>query len=91
MLPVNFQLAGFNILVAMYVCCSVCAIARDPELHGLLVKESIAKIAKLRNPFFTESAPRPIQSISCNVCLCVCLISETALLDGLETSGHKWY
>ena len=48
---------------------------------------------------FTESALRPIQSISCDVrlfvCLSVCLsvghTLETTLPEGLETSGRRAY
>ena len=40
---------------------------------------------------FTESAPRPIQSIRCDVrVLCVvCPLLETTLPGGLETSGRR--
>ena len=31
----------------MLVCVCACAICQDPDLHGLMIKESIAKIAKL--------------------------------------------
>ena len=38
-------------------------------------------------------APRPIQSICCDirVCLCVCFMWETPLPDGLEISGQRAY
>ena len=48
---------------------------------------------------FSESALRPIQSISCDVRLFVCLFVcgfvrhtlETTLPEGLETSGRRAY
>ena len=46
-------------------------------------------------PIFTESALRPIQSISRDVRLCVSLsvrhTLETTLPEGLETSGRRAY
>ena len=36
---------------------------------------------------FTDSAPRPIQSISRDVCVTVCHTSETMLPDALATTG----
>ena len=40
---------------------------------------------------FSESAPRPIQSISCTVCLCVWAIENRRESRGLETSGGRVY
>ena len=43
---------------------------------------------------FTESVPRPIQSLSSDVhvcvCQCFCPRLETALPDGLETLGQRF-
>ena len=45
--------------------------------------------------FFTESALRPIQSVSRDVRLCVCVsvrhTLETTLPEGLESSGRRAY
>ena len=38
-----------------------------------------------------ESAPRPIHSISCNVCLSLCVIIQDMEPHGLETSGRRVY
>ena len=52
--------------------------------------EKLLKVVKLHILIFTELAPRPIQSISHNVHLYVCLyvtLRKKTLLVGLETSG----
>ena len=43
--------------------------------------------------FFTESAPQPIKSIICNICLClrVCAIAWDQEPCGLENSGQRAY
>ena len=52
-------------------------------------------VIKLRRIFFTESALRPIQSISRDVRMFVLLFVrhtlETTLPEGLETSGRRAY
>ena len=52
--------------------------------------ENLLNVVKLHILIFTELAPRPIQSISHNVHLYVCLyvtLRKKTLLVGLETSG----
>ena len=63
------------------------------EGFGLRPRPLFALWAK--QTLFNESALRPIQSISCDVRLCVSLsvghTLETTLPEGLETSGRRAY
>ena len=45
----------------------------------------------LPSRLFTQAAPRPIQSVSCDVRLYVCPLLETQLYSGLETLIFAYY